>query len=588
MALKDLISKIIVEDEFSDAFDELEDRIDDADKKQSSFGKSLGSLSKGLGGVTAATGPAAAAVTAIGGAAATGLAIAGQEAINFGDQTNRAMELFQQQTGAAVDELDDFRGIALDVFEANWGESIEDVAATMATVKNNTGAVGDELEDLTTGALVLRDRFDKDVNESIDAAKVLMDEFGLNNEQAFDFMVAGAQRGLDRNGDLLDSIREYGNLFGDAGFGADQFFSLMESGAEGGVLGTDKIADSIKEFQIRANEGSDEVREAFGAIGLDFEQTAQQVASGDETWASSFDQIITGINGIEDPIARSQAQVAIFGTQAEDLGASFTTGLTTASTSLEDINGSLAAASDSSTDLSTRAGEMWRRFLVGAEPIAQEILPLLNEGLDIGLQFMEQAQPIFAEFADDLSQNLGPAMLLIEDAALRIAEALGFATEDTTGMDLALGLLKGTLDLTVTAIQAGALAAQGIAYWFEQVESRTRSTREAISDLISSVKELDVLDIVDNLAQLTPAGITTNLLGFATGGTVPGPIGQPQLATVHGGETIRTPEQEEALRRGSGGGGDKIVNVYLQGDSGSPATGQRLGRSVQDAIEGMA
>jgi len=588
VALKDLISKIIVEDEFSDAFDELEDRIDDADKKQSSFGKSLGSLSKGLGGVTAATGPAAAAVTAIGGAAATGLAIAGQEAINFGDQTNRAMELFQQQTGAAVDELDDFRGIALDVFEANWGESIEDVAATMATVKNNTGAVGDELEDLTTGALVLRDRFDKDVNESIDAAKVLMDEFGLNNEQAFDFMVAGAQRGLDRNGDLLDSIREYGNLFGDAGFGADQFFSLMESGAEGGVLGTDKIADSIKEFQIRANEGSDEVREAFGAIGLDFEQTAQQVASGDETWASSFDQIITGINGIEDPIARSQAQVAIFGTQAEDLGASFTTGLTTASTSLEDINGSLAAASDSSTDLSTRAGEMWRRFLVGAEPIAQEILPLLNEGLDIGLQFMEQAQPIFAEFADDLSQNLGPAMLLIEDAALRIAEALGFATEDTTGMDLALGLLKGTLDLTVTAIQAGALAAQGIAYWFEQVESRTRSTREAISDLISSVKELDVLDIVDNLAQLTPAGITTNLLGFATGGTVPGPIGQPQLATVHGGETIRTPEQEEALRRGSGGGGDKIVNVYLQGDSGSPATGQRLGRSVQDAIEGMA
>lgn len=588
MALKDLISKIIVEDEFSDAFDELEDRIDDADKKQSSFGKSLGSLSKGLGGVTAAAGPAAAAVTAIGGAAATGLAIAGQEAINFGDQTNRAMELFQQQTGAAVDELDDFRGIALDVFEANWGESIEDVAATMATVKNNTGAVGDELEDLTTGALVLRDRFDKDVNESIDAAKVLMDEFGLSNEQAFDFMVAGAQRGLDRNGDLLDSIREYGNLFGDAGFGADQFFSLIESGAEGGVLGTDKIADSIKEFQIRANEGSDEVREAFGAIGLDFEQIAQQVASGDETWASFFDQIITGINGIEDPIARSQAQVAIFGTQAEDLGASFTTGLTTASTSLEDISGSLAAASASSTDLSTRAEEMWRRFLVGAEPIAQEILPLLNEGLDIGLQFMEQAQPIFGEFADDLSQNLGPAMLLIEDAALRIAEALGFATEDTTGMDLALGLLKGTLDLIITAIQAGALAAQGIAYWFEQVESRTRSTREAISDLISSVKELDVLDIVDNLAQLTPAGITTNLLGFATGGTVPGPIGQPQLATVHGGETIRTPEQEEALRRGSGGGGDKIVNVYLQGDSGSPATGQRLGRSVQDAIEGMA
>lgn len=589
MGLKDLISKIILEDEFSDAFDEYEDRLDDAEKANKGFGKNLG---KAFGGVTKLAGPAAAGVTLVGGAAATGLAVATEQVVDFGDQTNRAMDLFQQQTGTATDELDDFRAIALDVFEANWGEDIEDVATAMATVKNNTGATGDELEQLTTGALVLRDRFDKDVNESIDAAKVLMDEFGLSNQQAFDFMVAGAQQGLDRNGDLLDSIREYGNLFGDAGFGAGEFFSLLKSGAEGGVLGTDKIADAVKEFQIRANEGSDEVRESFAAIGLDFEEVAAQVASGDATWADFFEQIITGVNSIDDPVARSRAQVALFGTQAEDLGTSFTEGLTTAKTSLEDITGSMEQASTSSTDLGTRWEEITRKFLVGAEPIAQEILPLLNQGLDVAVQFMEQAQPIFAEFSQDLSENLGPAMLLIEDAALRIAQALGLATEDTSGMDLALGLLKGTLDLAITTIQATALAAQGIAWWFEQVESATRSTREAVRELIQDFEDLDALGIVNNLSQLTPAGIATNvgggLLGFGEGGTVPGPIGQPRLATVHGGETIRTPEEEEALRRGRGGGGDKIVNVYPQGDPYSRAGAQRIGRSVLDALEGLA
>lgn len=49
---------------------------------------------------------------------------------------------------------------------------------------------------------------------------------------------------------------------------------------------------------------------------------------------------------------------------------------------------------------------------------------------------------------------------------------------------------------------------------------------------------------------------TVQLPGYATGGIVPGPIGTPQLAVVHGGERI-TPYGR--------GNGDIIVNVYPQG-----------------------
>ena len=54
----------------------------------------------------------------------------------------------------------------------------------------------------------------------------------------------------------------------------------------------------------------------------------------------------------------------------------------------------------------------------------------------------------------------------------------------------------------------------------------------------------------------TGAGLIGNagsILGFAEGGMVPGPIGAPVPALVHGGERILTPEQQ--------GGGDVIVNI---------------------------
>lgn len=51
------------------------------------------------------------------------------------------------------------------------------------------------------------------------------------------------------------------------------------------------------------------------------------------------------------------------------------------------------------------------------------------------------------------------------------------------------------------------------------------------------------------------------LLGFATGGTVPGPLGSPQLAVVHGGETISP----------SGGSGSGTFNITINTSGGVDA-----------------
>jgi len=45
---------------------------------------------------------------------------------------------------------------------------------------------------------------------------------------------------------------------------------------------------------------------------------------------------------------------------------------------------------------------------------------------------------------------------------------------------------------------------------------------------------------------------------YALGGFVDGPVGAPQLAIVHGGERVLTPEQQAA-----GGGGDSYVPIQV-------------------------
>ena len=50
-----------------------------------------------------------------------------------------------------------------------------------------------------------------------------------------------------------------------------------------------------------------------------------------------------------------------------------------------------------------------------------------------------------------------------------------------------------------------------------------------------------------------------NFLGFDQGGVVPGPVGQPRMAMVHGGETILPTHKKQA---GNGRGfGNVTINI---------------------------
>jgi hypothetical protein len=159
-------------------------------------------------------------------------------------------------------------------------------------------------------------------------------------------------------------------------------------------------------------------------------------------------------------------------------------------------------------------------------------------------------------------------MLLIEDAAIRIAKVFGAATDKTSGMDLALKALEKGIGVIVTGIQALAIGAQGLAFMMERAERNTRKLRSALQSLTSG----GLLSRLNTLSQFTPTGLasqlTRSVIGFQEGGTVPGAFGTPQLAIVHAGETV-TPAGETAISlnttiNASGGLNEERINALFQ------------------------
>jgi phage-related minor tail protein len=323
------------------------------------------------------------AVVAAGAAMAAGILTVGKAAFDVSTQTRAAANDMAAALGIPIEQAEKFAQVAKRVYGNNFAESVTDAAEVVKLLNQQLQLTADNpaLQKTAEQAIALRDVFDADVSQSIDAAKVLMDDLGLSSEQAFDFIAKGFQKGLNSSDDFLDTIREYTNQFGDAGFSAEQMFSILETGAKAGVLGTDKIADAIKEMTVRLNEGGDAVSEAFGQIGLSFEQVQSDVKSGNATWGDYFEQIVGGLNGIEDPILRSQAQVAIFGTMAEDLGVSFTEGLSSAKTSMADMEGAADSLNAKYKNLGDFLSATWRKVVIAVTPATDKFLELAVEAM---------------------------------------------------------------------------------------------------------------------------------------------------------------------------------------------------------------
>lgn len=483
------------------AADELGNEIENSGNQAESAGGKFSGLSGILGGLGGAMSTGIAAVgtaaAAIGTAVVAGLGYTVSQA----DAAKGAMNDFCAATGTAKEDAEAYRQVMENIYNGNYGEGFEDIAAAMTEIKQQAGDLGaDELEKMTTNALTLRDTFDMDVAESTRAATQLMQQFGLTSTEAYNLIAQGAQNGLNQNGDLLDVINEYSNQYSQAGLSAEDMFNSIQNGAETGVWSIDKMGDAFKEFNIRMNDGT--ANEYLTSLGLNADEVVGKFQAGGDSAAEAMSQISEALQNCDNETLQYQAGVGLMGTMWEDMGAD-------ACTSLMNVEGQISKTADAMGQINAVKYDTFGEAMQGAGRILQTsfIMP-------IG----EQALPIFSKFANELQSGAAAAGGDIG----KLADSFGTALKNMVGgladmlpqiatfaVELVQGLADGIVTNAPTIVQAGV----------DVIKSLVDGLITAIPTLTQSAVEI-VTTLIDGIVEMIPSiaeGAVQIIVGLAEG-----------------------------------------------------------------------
>lgn len=239
--------------------------------------------------------------------------------------------------------------IAAAAYGDNFGADLGQAGEAVRRVMQDIGEGSDQwTQDITSKVLALSQTFEQDLGGTTQAVgQMLRTGLASNAEEALDILTRGMQTGVDKAGDLNETMVEYGTLFRNMGLSGKDAMGLMSQGLQAGARDADKVADAIKEFSIRAVDGSKASAAGYKALGLDAQKMTAQIAQGGPAAKQGLDTVLDRLRSMKDPVAQSAAAVGLFGTQAEDLGkALFSMDASTAAQSL----GEVAGATDKMTE----------------------------------------------------------------------------------------------------------------------------------------------------------------------------------------------------------------------------------------------
>lgn len=434
--------------------------LDSADKK-------VGKLTKSVIGLGAAVATMAVGIGAAGLAAAT--------------KYEEAMKHIEGATGMAAAQMEETREIAKNLYSQNFGEDWQDLGSAIANVQQVTKLAGAELENTTKNALLLRDTFGFELNESIKSTDTMMRQFGITSEQAMGLIAQGAQAGLDKSGELMDSANEYANQFKSLGFSASEMFDVFAAGSAEGVFQLDKVGDAVKEFNIRSKDGSASSIEAFEMLGLNAEKMMQTFAAGGPAARQAFSDVVSMISDVADPVAKNNIGVALMGSQFEDLEATVISAMGSAGKQFDMTKNTLGELQQIKM---SKPMEAFRSFGRQIEtgiliPIGQKLLPPLSEfgkwltshkpqidavGEAIGTTlgnaidrvsgFVAELLPHLQSFGGFLYEGFQVVAPVVGDIYNSLAEVVGMVTEWEGFLPVVVGLTAAFVSYKAVVIGA--------------------------------------------------------------------------------------------------------------------------------------
>ena len=251
----------------------------------------------------------------------------GPEAEKAFKDWEKGLDEIEKKNKKASTSLVDLKGAVAGIgFAAMAGAAIKALIELNVQIAKNrkevallTKATGLALDSITAKIRATSKVFDKDFNEILRTANTVSKEFGVSMTAALDEINEGFTRGLDINGEYLETLREYSTFIKEAGLNTRQFNVLIQQQAQQGIF-SDKGIDAIKEAVLSIREMTPATRDAIRGVGIDTQKMTADIQAGVKTYFEAVQEIATKTRELADPVKTGTILADVFRGAGEDAG----------------------------------------------------------------------------------------------------------------------------------------------------------------------------------------------------------------------------------------------------------------------------
>ncbi|MEI2390552.1 phage tail tape measure protein [Priestia megaterium] len=432
---------------------------------------------------------------------------AGAGIMGLATKFNDSSVKISNSLGTSTKETKKFTEASRNIYKDGFGESLEEVDNALLETKQNIKNINDEdLEDITKKALTLANTFDADVNEVTRAGNSLIQNYGMDAQDAFDLMAKGAQNGMNFSKEMFDNMSEYTISFKEAGFSANEMFSILSNGAKKGY-NLDRLNDTMLEFKLQSEDSSKTYMGAMDKMSASTRKVYEEYQNGNATVADLYKAVIPDLQKMKDTIPAKDFNVigkALFGTKWEDQGADVVLSMKTVNKELQNSKGTMDKMTNNvEQSFGARLKSVWREAGMALLPFgeilisfAEGILPKVSTGIQMVSGFIKGLSPaaqtaglIFA----GLLAALGPVITMVGMFVGAIGNLLPVFTPVMNAIARAGGLLNvlraGLAALTgPVGIVIGAITLLGAG--FIALYKNSETFRNGVSGIMSGIQKL--------------------------------------------------------------------------------------------------
>jgi uncharacterized protein YoxC len=359
------------------------------------------------------------------------IADAGNSVEKFGKQAESAGGLFQKAFY--------FVEVIRQVYEAI--SAFVELGDESNKLQKNFRSMGvtseEEVKALTGRVQALSKIYEKESEEIQKTANSLAKSFGIGFSEALNLI--GNNLMTTDNDEMLEVLNEYAIQFKEAGFAASEFNDALLQGERSGSYNIDKVADMFKEFGLRIREQTKATSDSLEVLGTDFrDKLFKGINDGSITTREAFNQIVKRVNDLG--IATKDQQTIIadtFGGPGEDLGWPIITELQKASEGVRELDEDTKRYNKAQEQYVSIVAEALTQFANVADTVKKFLILLLG-----------QSQPVL-----DIFKAMWQSVSELWDAINKLAEALGFSTDNASAAAKVIDVLKFSLTTMLTPLK---------------------------------------------------------------------------------------------------------------------------------------